>query len=272
MKKIMLALFLFFVMASTAIAQSSQGYFPPDIESIRRANRLVVAMTSFDSPPFYSGTPGNMSGVDVEIANQIGRILNVPVHFRRDAATFQETVEQVRNKTADIAISKLSVTGPRMLMVRFTQPYVQLRQAMVVNRLWMSQHAEGRTSAEVIRTFNGPIAFIRGSSYDTFARSNFPNATYHPETSWDNIVNGVMEGRYAAGYRDDFEIKRIAFERPSASITTRSVVIQDSLDNIAAAVHPESLQLLSIANFVITNNFNNITVESLIRRLREEQR
>lgn len=272
MKKIISFLFLFFVMVTSAAAQSTQGYFPPDIESIRRANRLVVAMTRFDNPPFYSGTPDNMIGLDVDIANQIARILNVPVQFRRDAATFQDTVEQVRAKQADIAISKLSITGPRMTMVRFTQPYVQLRQAMIVNRLWMSQNANGRTPAEIIRTFDGPIAFIRGSSYDTFARANFPNATYHPETSWDAVVAGVMEGKYAAGYRDDFEIKRIATERPSASITTRTVVIQDSLDNIAAAVHPDSQQLLSIANFVIQNNFNNITVETLIKRLREEQR
>lgn len=270
MKKLLSALFLFFVMTTMAVAQP--GYFTPDIESIRRANKLVVVMTKFDNPPFYSGTPDKMIGLDVDIANQIGRILNVSVEFRRDAATFQETVEQVRNKQADIAISKLSITGPRMTMVRFTQPYVQLRQAMVVNRLWMSQNANGRTSSEIIRTFNGPISFIRGSSYDTFARANFPNATYHPESSWDNVINGVMEGRYAAAYRDDFEIKRVATERPSASISTRTVVIQDSLDNIAAAVHPDSQQLLSITNFVIQNNFNNITVESLIKRLREEQR
>jgi len=273
MKRLFAALFLFVIMMTSAVAQQRQeGYYPPDIEAIRRANRVVVAMTKFDSPPFYSGADNNLQGVDVEIARQVGRMLNVPVVFRRDANTFAEVVEQIRNKQADIAISKLSITGPRLSMVRFSQPYVQLRQAMIVNRLWMSQNANGRTPAEVIRTFNGSIAFIEGSSYSTFARINFPNASYAPESSWDNIVNGVMEGRYAAGYRDDFEIKRIAFERSSASISTRTVVIRDSLDNIAAAVHPENLQLLSIVNFVIANNFNNITVDTLIKRLREETR
>lgn len=272
MRRALIALVLLVASSVTALAQQrTEGYYPPDVESIRRAGRLVVAMTSFDSPPFYSGTAGEIRGLDVDIANQVAAVLRVPVHFRRDASTFAEVVEQVRNRQADVAISKLSITGPRMTMVRFSTPYVQLRQALIVNRLWMSQNANGRASAEIIRTFNGSIAFMRGSSYDTFARANFPRASYMPETSWDRVVENVMNGTYAAGFRDDFEIKRIAFERPSASITTRSIIIQDSVDNIAAAVHAENHQLLSIVNFVIQNQFSNVTVDTLIARLRAEQ-
>ena len=58
MKKLLSALFLFFVMTTVAVAQP--GYFTPDIESIRRENKLVVAMTKFDNPPFYGGTSDKM--------------------------------------------------------------------------------------------------------------------------------------------------------------------------------------------------------------------
>jgi ABC-type amino acid transport substrate-binding protein len=142
---------------------------------------------------------------------------------------------------------------------------------MIINRLWLSQHGQGREVYEVIRTFNGKISFIRNSSYDTFARANFPKAIYTPEDSWDTIVNNVTSGAIAAGYRDEFEIKKISFEKPNAAITTKTVTISDSIDNIAVAVNINSPQLLSIVNYVIKNDYSNIDTKKLMDRYKAEK-
>jgi ABC-type amino acid transport substrate-binding protein len=228
-------------------------------------------MTKKDVPPFFSGEGENLRGLDVEISRRIGVLLGVPVEFRRDAESFAEVVEQVRDGRADIAVSKLSITGPRLLTVRFSDPYIKLKQAMIINRLWLSQNSQGREVYEVIRTFNGKISFIKNSSYDTFARTNFPKAVYTPEESWDTIINNVTSGAIAAGYRDEFEIKKISFEKPEAAITTKTVTISDSIDNIAVAVNYNASQLLSIVNHVIRNDYSNIDTKKLMDRYKAEK-
>ena len=272
MKKILIMLFLMLSTAVSAQLPTSTAPIPPDIAAIKKKNVLIIAMTKKDVPPFFSGEGDNIRGLDVEIARRIGAVIGVPVQFRRDAESFAEVVEQVRTGGADIAVSKLSITGPRLLTVRFSDPYIKLKQAMIINRLWLSQNSQGREVHEVLRTFNGKISFIKNSSYDTFARANFPKAVYTPEESWDTIINNVTNGAIAAGYRDEFEIKKISFEKPEAAITTKTVTISDSIDNIAVAANVNSPQLLSIVNYVIRNEYSNIDTKKLMDRYKAEKK
>ena len=272
MKKLLTLLLLAFSSIVLAQLPTSTVPLPPDIAAIRKKNVLIVSMTKKDVPPFFSGDAENIRGLDVEIARRIGVLLGVPVEFRRDAESFAEVVEQVRDGRADLAVSKLSITGPRLLTVQFSEPYIRLKQAMIINRLWLSQNSQGREVYEVLRTFNGKISFIKNSSYDTFARTNFPKAVYLPEESWDTIINNVTNGKIAAGYRDEFEIKKISFEKPEAAITTKTVTISDSIDNIAVAVNNNSVQLLSVVNYVIRNEYSNIDTKKLMDRYKAEKK
>ena len=272
MKKLLLLLFVLISSVVHAQLPTSTVPLPADIAAIKKANVLIVAMTKKDNAPFFSGEGDEIKGLDVEIARRIGVMLGVPVQFRRDAESFAEVVEQVRDGRADVAVSKLSVTAPRLQVVRFSDPYIKLRQSLVINRLWLSQNSQGREVYQVIREFNGKISFIRNSSYDTFARTNFPNAVFLPEDKWDVIIDKVTRGDIAAAYRDEFEIKKIAFEKPDAAITTKSITISDSVDNIAVAVNPKSLQLLSIINYVIKNEYNNIDTKKLMDRYKAEKK
>ena len=271
MKTILTFLLTIFGLVAHAQLANSTAPLPPDIAAIKKRNVLIVAMKKGDVPPFFSGEGDAIKGLDVEIAKRVGEILGVPVQIRRDAESFAEVVEQVRTGAADLAVSKLSITGPRLTTVRFSVPYVKLKQALIINRVWLSQNSNGREPYEVIRTFNGKISFIRNSSYDTFARSNFPKAIYTPEDTWDKIIDKVIRGEIAAGYRDEFEIKKISFERPEAAINTKTITISDSVDNIAAAVHFNSTHLLTIVDFVINNEFNNIDTKKLMDRYKAEK-
>jgi ABC-type amino acid transport substrate-binding protein len=266
MKKLLAMLML--VASTFSLAQMPNSTIPlsKDLAEIKKRNLLVVAMNKKDNPPFYSVQNGELRGIDVDIAHRVAKVLGVPVEFRRDAESFAEVVEQIRSGKADMAASKLSVTDPRLMVVRFSTPYVRLRQSLIINRLWLSQNSDGRQPYQIIREFDGRLAFIKNSSYDTFARINFPKAMYVPETDWNIIVNKVTEGTVAAAYRDEFEIKKIIVEHPEAAISTKTIAISDSFDNIAVAVHPSSIHLLSIVNYVIANDFNNIDTKKLMAR------
>ena len=266
MKKLLALLMLAVATAVSAQMPNSTVPLTKELAGIKKRNVLVVAMNKKDNPPFYSGNGDNIRGIDVDIARRIAVVLGVPVEFRRDAESFAEVIEQVRSGRADLAVSKLSITDPRLLTVRFSTPYVKLKQAMVVNRLWLSKNRNGREVYQVIRDFDGSLAFIKDSSYDTFARINFPKATYVPETDWSLIISKVANGTISAAYRDELEIKKISYENPESSISTKTITISDSLDSIAVAVRPESVHLLAIVNHVIANEFSNIDVKKLITK------
>lgn len=271
MKTIISAIVLFVTSVAMAQIPNSTSPLPPDIAAIKKANVLVVAMTKRDVPPFFSGEGDGIKGLDVDIARRIGTLLGVPVHFRRDAESFAEVVEQVRDGRADIAVSKLSVTGPRLQSVRFSTPYLKLRQSLIVNRLWLSQNAGGKPVHEVLRNFNGSLGFIRNSSYDTYARTNFPKAQFVPQDNWTTIIEDVMAGKVSAAYRDEFETKKISVEKPEAAITTKTITISDSVDNLAVAVNYKSLHLLSVVDYVIRNEYNNVDTKKLMDRYKAEK-
>lgn len=243
---------------------------PADIAQIKANKFLTVAIKNGDVPPFFSGEGDEIRGLDVDISRRIAAMLGVDVKFKRDAKSFSEVVEMVAGGDADIAVSKLSITGPRIQAVLFSRPYITLRQSMVINRLWLSGNSNGRPIHIVIRNFDGKVAFMKGSSYDTFARTSFPKAIFVPETDWNVVISKVMKGEVAAGFRDEFEIKKIAFENPEAAITTKSITISDSVDNIAVAVNYKSTHLLAIVDFVIKDQFSNIDPKKLMDRYKEE--
>jgi len=221
MKKLLTLLFVLVTSLASAQMPTSTVPLPADIAAIKKANVLVVAMTKKDVPPFFSGEGDEIRGLDVEIARRIGVLLGVPVQFRRDAESFAEVVEQVRDGRADIAVSKLSVTGPRLQVVRFSDPYIKLRQSLVINRLWLSQNSKGREVYQVIRDFNGKISFIKNSSYDTFARINFPNATFLPEEKWDVIIDKVIRGDISALTVMNLKLRRLLLKNQKPQLALR---------------------------------------------------
>lgn len=267
MRRLLASLLVFAaaIFSTTSDAQS----LPNDIAEIKKTGQLVIAMTSFDNLPFYGGTPDNLQGLDVAIGRKVAAILGVKPVFRRDAATFQDVVEQVRRGEANVAISKLSITPPRLATVKFSEPYVKLHQGLLINRLWLSKNDRGRDVAEVVRNLDGSIAFIRNTAYETFAKINFPNARYEPRDNWEQVVADVNSGRVAVAYRDEFEIKKITLEHPESSLTTKAITLTDSTDYIAAVVDYRSDQLLQIVNFVIRNDFAHIDVRKLIEMQRK---
>ena len=79
-----------------------------------------------------------------------------------------------------------------------------------------------------------------------------------------------MSGRSAGAYRDEFEMKKISFEKPDAALSTKVITISDAVDDIAVAVNYQSPQLLAIIDYVITNQYSNINVKKLMDRYKSE--
>jgi polar amino acid transport system substrate-binding protein len=255
---------LFLGLACGAFAQTVERR--PDILGVIDRDVLRVAVPAFDSPPFFYTVDGELQGLDIELAKGIGVELNVDVEFDRSAKTFNEVVEIVTLGQADIAICKLSRTLHRARYVRYTLPYVVFKHALALNRIEFAELAHGREAEEVIRNFEGTIGVIAQSSFADFARRNFPKAEIVELPSWADVVAAVRNGVVVAAYRDEFEIKKITIDDPSASLLLRTVTLSDLTDTLGMAVPADSPNLAAFLDMYIADRLGILSTDKVLDR------
>lgn len=235
---------------SEEVLNTSRTAMAPDIQQILDRGKLIVALLDTDNPPFFTEETNTSDsvGLDITIAQGLADTLGVNLEFNRSAHTFDQVVNKVYELEADIAISKLSCTLNRAKRVRFSQPYVTMRQGLLVNRLQLAQQSDGNQIIEAIRNFSGNVGVIQGSSYVGFIKQKFPKATIREYPIWDDIVAAVVSGEIQAAYRDELEIKKVIFKNPDAALTLQTIALIDTKDQIAMAMPWDSQNLQALVN------------------------
>ncbi len=251
---------------------------PPDIGRIKQRNALIVAQfggadgRGARAPFFMPDKNGRIYGFDVAMAEDIAGELGVDrVVFNRSAKTFSEVVQLLAEKKADVAISKLSVTTERALQIRYTRPYIVLRQALLVNRV---QAARSRTQDVTALIRDAKLAgfkvgFEAATSYEEFTQQRFPDAVPVPHASWDDAFAAVKAGTTLAMFRDELEIKKLVRMYPDLSLTVQTVVFNDLTDPIAMAVPWDSTHLLAWLNIYLAGKNHQLTPEKLFESYEE---
>ena len=231
--------------------------FAAEIRAIKQRGKLIIGMTSFDSPPFYyarktDGGGTALDGFDIQLAKEIARSLDVELVLNRQAEDFNKVVELVMSGQVDLATSKLSLTVKRAIGVQFSHPTIELRHALLANRVALARNANGQPPQDVInRQFSGSIGVIADSSFVDIARQLFPSADIHQLKTWETVVDAVNAGAVDIAYRDELEIKRIMHLRPELHLNVRSVLISDERDFISVALPYRSEQLANLVNVIL---------------------
>jgi polar amino acid transport system substrate-binding protein len=236
-----------------------------DLQSIVDAKVLRVALTRFDLPAFHMRNPdGTLSGAEIDMAEQIGRALGIKVEFIDDADSFDSVVDLVAADRADVGISKLSQTYRRLHRVRFSEPYITLRHALLFNRSMIAQDAERRPPVAVLQGYNGRIGVIAGSAYVDFAKTNFPGATVVEGRTWDAVIASLLAGKVEAIYRDEFEIRRIVKNNPALNVKFGTAAITDQAALLSIAICDTCSKLQELINYHLERTRNSWTLKALL--------
>jgi len=238
------------------------GAMPPDIARIKQRGELVVAMYYEDVPLFCMRNSNNeLEGIDIELAQDIAEKLGVKLTLKREAKTYDEIVQFVASRKADIGLSSLSDTLERAMTVSFTTPYWSLRQALLINRLKLSSYKDHPYFKKIELLLNQPgieIGVLKGSSYVDFAKKMFPLASIK---SYDNIAQGIEDtkkSKLLAFLYDEVEIMNWNKLHPEDSLFLKSDFITQSEDTLAIAVHWQDSHLLTWLNLSIEQSKNNL--------------
>ena len=125
-KYISIVLVLVLVVALAGCGGGAKG----KLESITKAGKMVVYMDP-NFPPFEFMGSNGAEGVDVEIANAIGKELGVDVEIQE--AKFDSIVMAIKGGKGDIAISGMTITEDRKKSVDFSDPYIKSVQYLILN-------------------------------------------------------------------------------------------------------------------------------------------
>ena len=253
------------VALALSVAQSIAAADPRDLQAIVDGAVLRVAITRFDLPAFHVRAPdGTPAGPEIDMARQIGRALGVKVEFVDSADSFDAVVDFVAQGRADIGVSKLSQTYDRLKRVRFSDPYVTLRHALLFNRAAIARAAAGRPPAAVLQKYSGRLGVIAGSAYVEFARRNFPDAAVVEERGWEAAVDHLLAGGVDALYRDEFEIRRVLKNRPALNVKLGSAVIIDQTALLSIAICDSCSKLQEFLNYHVGRSRGAFTLQSLL--------
>jgi ABC-type amino acid transport substrate-binding protein len=271
---------------SRSVSAEDTEMYPPDIKRIIERGYLEVAMTSIDTPPFFQvdstehpckGDPNKFvhyddkifCGLDVSLSKGIADELGVDVHFIRSAHTFNETVDLVFENKADIAISKISRTLSRAKKVSFSQPYLTMKQSLLLNRVQFAEQSNGRRPEIVIRELTGNIGVIEGSAYVGNTNQKFPKTVVREQPSWPDVLEAARNGEIVAAYRDELEVKRAILQDPSEAINFQTVVLTDTNDFVAMVLPWESEHLRVYVDVYLAANNIDYTADSLLNQFRD---
>ncbi len=266
---------VFFILAFFSLSFTSFSFgaetdavYPPDIQRILDRGKLIVAMHNEDAPPFFMhDKDGRFYGFDVELAHGIAKQLGVEVEFNREADTYNGVVDIVARHKADVAISYLSKTLERSKSVRFTNPYVTMNLAVLINRLRAAREKKGQDMPEILKNLDGRIGVLANSSHVGYVKEIFPNAIMKKYKAFDpDVINAVLDGSLFAGFFDELDMKRAIRKRPELSLRLQLVIMKDREDYIAIAVPWEDTHLLSWLNLYLKAHSPKITADKLLDR------
>ncbi len=227
-------------------------------KKIQKRGVLIVAIIQKDQYPFFYKTKaGSLVGLDIKIAKNLAESLQVRLQIDRTAKSFNDLIPLVETGEADMALSKLSRTLVRSRRVLFSNPYIVFRQALLVNRIELARVSSSDAETKnVIRDFAGSLGVIGNSSYEQYAKVNFPQAEIVSFPTWEDTLQAVADSKVFAIYRDEMEISRYIKDNPAQNFYFQSVVIDDRQDPISIAVPAQAQHFLFYLNlFLLTLDF-----------------
>jgi ABC-type amino acid transport substrate-binding protein len=230
------------------VAQPPQAV--SDLQLLLARGKLVVALVDTDYPPlFLASSTGDLEGHNISLVQDIAQALGVHVEFVRTTPSFNEIIDMVSTGAADIGLAT-SMTLSRAQKVLFTQPYLTLNMALLLNRRKLIEYGleSGLTSLTELYHTTQPIGVLTGSAYVVYVRKHFPKAGLKAYASLPDLLAAVQTGEVLAAVRNDLTATLYLHQHPEAVLWLQLFVDQSAKDYLAFPVRRDRPHLLAWLN------------------------
>jgi polar amino acid transport system substrate-binding protein len=163
---------------------------------------LVVGM-DLSYPPFETIQPNGVpTGISVEIAQHLGAYLDRPV--RIENIPFIGLIPSLRTNKVDLVISSMTDTPERRKSIAFSDPYLTIGLACLV------QKNAGIQDAKDLNTPNRKVAVRQGTTAQLWVAKNLSQANIIVLEKESEAVLEVVQGKVDAFIYDQMSVWRYA--------------------------------------------------------------
>ena len=220
--------------------------------------KLVVAINA-TFPPFESVKEGtkDYSGIDIEIAQYIGKKLGRPVEFQD--MKFASLVPTLQSGRADMIVSGISPTAKRKEVVSFSKPYYFPMKALIFKK---------GTGFKSLADLKGKKA---GASMGTTYVKELKEAGGIEVTELDNtplVVQDIKNSRLDAGLFDSAQASVFVKENPDLEMAILDLPVVND-DTFAIALPKDSKDVAKINDILKEMKSNGEFHKILVKYLGE---
>lgn len=216
--------------------------------------------TSAEYEPFEYMEDGEYKGFDLELAQAIADDLGLELKIEN--VDFDTIVPGVASGTKyDMGIAAITATPEREKEVGFTDSYYMDDQAIVT----MADNTEitGDNYADALNAEGVKIAVQSGSTAESFAKENFPNAELVPFKNATDCFAAVQSSQADALVTN----RSVAAQLVATSFSNEQVIKQISTgEEYAIAVNKDNIALLDALNDSIAKLTEDGTVDELMTK------
>jgi Na+/H+-dicarboxylate symporter/ABC-type amino acid transport substrate-binding protein len=135
--------------------------------------------------PFaYFNKKGELVGYDIAVAHELAESLGCSLEFI--PFEYQNIVRDIGWGVYDVAMSSISITEGRLEYLNFSDPYLELRMALVVEDYLREDFYKVKN---ILKMDYLKIASIKGSAYISVFKENIPNAKIVEINSIEGFFN-----------------------------------------------------------------------------------
>lgn len=197
----------------------------------------LVLVTEAGFAPYEYYDNGKIVGVDIDIANEIARSLNMELEIKD--VYFDSIINEVKTGKSDFGAAGISYTEERAREVDFSIDYMISRQIMIVkNDSYITSPSD---------LFNQKVAVQLGSVADSFITEELPNITLVREKKFLAAIQDLMDDKVDCVVMDEVPAKELI--NSSLKILDEALVI----DHYGMIVSKGNRELLNQINEVIEN-------------------
>lgn len=245
--------------SSAGSSQGSSSSGSSDDYSLISDGKLVVG-TSADYEPFEYMEDGEFKGFDVELAAAIADKLGLEVQY--ESVDFDSILPGISSGTKyDVGVASITVTPAREKEVDFTDSYYMDDQAIVTMADDTSITADNYE--DVLNDSATKIAVQSGSTAESFAKENFPNATIVPFKNATDCFAAVQSDQADAVVTN----RSMAAQMVAGAYTNEHVIKQISTgEEYAIAVSKDNPGLTKKINEALKELTDDGTIDELMTK------
>jgi ABC-type amino acid transport substrate-binding protein len=159
-----IAVFLFLVLFCAGCATSQVSEQKPAATDLRVG-------VSPDFPPLIFRQNNGITGIEADLARELGSALQRPVRFV--VLNWEDQISALLDHKIDIIMSGMSTTRAREVRIAFAEPYLKSGLLAAMS----AEDAKKYQSKDSILTGFAAVGAVMNTTGDAFVRRNFPNAT-----------------------------------------------------------------------------------------------